>query len=142
MYSKSLAPRVVLVTLEFKPELHEGQFSFPLRRSSRKEKDAADQLTAVGATGDPVDWLADMLVEPPSGYPDFPLTEAERAKVFESDESVEYKAIVAQTPASDKPLPERVRSYFLDVNHRELVDMAVYARDRYYLAVLPQYFFR
>jgi len=145
MFSKSSAPKSVTVRLEFSKELYPDPFRFTLRRTSRKEKDSADQLAAVGAAVDPVDWLADMLTAPPEGFADFPVTEAEQAKLFESDIAFlggDYRTVMIATPTSDKPLPERLRAYFLDTEHPELIDIAQYVREAYFRIVLPSFLFR
>lgn len=150
MYTKASAPTIVDITLAFKPELNADPFIFPLKRTTRKEKDTQDQLSAIGIAVDPVDWLADMLVEPPKGFPDFPLTEAEKVKALALEPNgngpqfyhmPEYKAVVEETPTVDKALAERVRMYFLDKDHLELIDMAAWVKERYFRTVLPSFLF-
>jgi len=158
MFSKSTAPQVVIVTLDFYPELYGAdEFSFPCKRSTRKEKDAQDQNGAIEFLSNGVDWLATMLVWPPTGFPDFPLTEEEKAKVLgnpitegEMGASIqqriatlpEYKKIFEETPTDERPLADRVRYYFLDPTRLELLDIVEYCKERYYRIVLPTFRFR
>ncbi len=155
MFSKSTAPQIVIVTLDFHPELYGAdEFSFPCKRSTRREKDAQDQGGAVEVMTNGVDWLAGMLVWPPTGFPDFPLTAEQKAKVLgepiakgEMGASMqqrittlpEYKEIFDATPTDERPLSDRVRHYFLDPTRLELLDMAEDCKERYYRIVLPTF---
>jgi len=158
MFSKATAPQIVIVTLDFHPELYGGdEFSFPCKRSTRKQKDTQDQGSAIDATTNGVDWLAAMLVWPPTGFPDFPFTDEQKTKVLgdpiaagEMGASIQerlatipaYKEIFDSTPTDERPLADRVRHYFLDPVRLELLDMAEDCKERYYRIVLPTFRFR
>ena len=158
MFSKSTAPQIVIVTLDFVEELYgPDPFSFPCKRSTRKQKDSQDQAAAIDVGTNGVDCLAAMLVWPPTGFPDFPLTEEQKAKVLgdpiaagEMGASIQerlatipaYKEIFDATPTDERPLPDRVRYYFLDPARLELLDMAENCKERYYRIVLPTFRYR
>lgn len=128
--------------LEFSKELHPDPFRFTLKRTSRKEKDAQDQLAAVAAAIDPVDWLADMLTAPPDGFADFPVTPAEAQQAGAPLPKLLSEGVAVEPAVESRPLHERVRAYFLDVEHPELIDMAQYVREAYFRIVLPSFLFR
>ena len=112
-YTKATRVSTIEVVLTF-PKLYPGvKFTFPLPRTTKSQKNRADQAAATDKKRTNVDWLAELLIARPSPFPDLPDT---------------------------GNLVEDVRAYFSDPETPELGEMADAVSTLYYDTILPSEF--